>query len=251
MAVEEKLHNVVKGLLLCYGEADSLMLCSSAEPQALKPIMKSINELSVELDFTAVEALAVIDETRREALLSQITELRYQKAKFEDKVVKWLSEHSLSKSDIDDVVQRGPTLRSTGKSRHTSCSGCKSVKSGSSGHGNTSSVLRAKAIAKQELARLRIAQLKEEQRLSRELKDLETKRQKELKDLEEKRQKELKDLEEKRVKGETRTRTSDGRKTGLRGRIRAWWIYTTRQTYHCRATMLIAAEVHNTEFQIL
>jgi len=78
MAVEEKLHNVVKGLLLCYGEADSLMLCSSAEPQALKPIMKSINELSVELDFTAVEALAVIDETRREALLSQITELRYQ-----------------------------------------------------------------------------------------------------------------------------------------------------------------------------
>jgi len=95
MAVEEKLQNVAKGLLLCYGEADSLMLCSSAEPQALKPSMKSINELSVELDFIAVEALAVIDETRREALSSQITEIRYQKAKFEDKVVKWLSEHSL------------------------------------------------------------------------------------------------------------------------------------------------------------
>ena len=95
MAVEEKFQNVVKGLLLCYGKAHSFMLCASAEPQALKPSMKSINELSVELDFIAVEALAVIDETRREALSSQITEIRYQKAKFEDKVVKWLSEHSL------------------------------------------------------------------------------------------------------------------------------------------------------------
>ena len=77
MTVEEKLQNVVKGLLLCYGEADVLFLCSFAEPQALKPIMKSINELSVELGFIAVEALAVTDETRREALLSQITEIRY------------------------------------------------------------------------------------------------------------------------------------------------------------------------------
>ena len=68
MAVEEKFQNVVKGLLLCYGKTHSFMLCASAEPQALKPSMKSINELSVELDFIAVEALAVIDETRREAL---------------------------------------------------------------------------------------------------------------------------------------------------------------------------------------
>jgi len=62
MAVEEKLQKVVKELLMFYGEAYSLMLCSSAEPQALKPILKGINELSVELDFIAVEALAVIDE---------------------------------------------------------------------------------------------------------------------------------------------------------------------------------------------
>jgi len=48
MAVEEKLQKVAKDLLLCYGEADSLMLCSSAEPQALKPILKSINELPLE-----------------------------------------------------------------------------------------------------------------------------------------------------------------------------------------------------------
>ena len=51
MAVEEKLQKVVKDLLLCYGEADSLMLCSSAEPQALKPISKGVNELAVELDL--------------------------------------------------------------------------------------------------------------------------------------------------------------------------------------------------------
>ena len=158
MAVDEKLQKVVRDLLLCYGEADSLMLCSSAEPQVLKPIMKSINELSVELDFIAVDTLAVIDEARRKALLSQIEEIRYQKAKFEDKVVKWLFERSLSKSDIDDIVHHGPTLRSTVKSRRTSRSGLASVKSGSSGHSNSSSVLRAKAIAKQELARLRIAQ---------------------------------------------------------------------------------------------
>ena len=129
MAVEEKLQKVVKDLLLCYGEADSLMLYSSAEPQALKQILKSINEHSVELDFIAAEALAVIDETCREALLSQIKEIRYHKAKFEDKVVMKLSEHGLSKSDIDDIVPHGPTLRSTGKSRHTSCSGSKSVNS--------------------------------------------------------------------------------------------------------------------------
>ena len=202
MAVDEKLQKVARDLLLCYDEADSLMLCSSAEPQALKPIMKSINELSVELDFIAVEALAVIDEARREALLSQIEEIRYQKAKFEDKVVKWLSERSLSKSDIHDIVHLGPTLRSTVKSRRTSRSGLASVKSGSSGHSNSSSVLRAKAIAKQELARLRIAQLKEEQQLSRELKELEEKRQTELKDLEEKCQKELKVIEAKRLKEE-------------------------------------------------
>ena len=55
---------------------------------------------------------------------------------------------------------------------------------------------------KQKLARLRIAQLKEEQRLSREPKDLEAKRQKELKDR----------RKTGNVKGETRTRTSDGRK---------------------------------------
>ena len=47
MAVEEKLQKVVKDLLLCYGEADSLMLCSSAEPQALKPMSKGVmNSLS-------------------------------------------------------------------------------------------------------------------------------------------------------------------------------------------------------------
>ena len=62
--------------------------------------------------------------------------------------------------------------------------------------------MRAKAIAKQELARLRIAQLKEEQQLSRELKELEEKRQTELKDLEEKCQKELKVIEAKRLKEE-------------------------------------------------
>ena len=60
-------------------------------------------------------------------------------------------------------------------------------------------------MAKQELARLRIAQLKEEQQLSREIKDLEEIRQRELKDLEASRLKEehqlsreLKELEEKR-----------------------------------------------------
>ena len=83
MAVEEKLQKVVKELLLFYGEAYSLMLCSSAEPQALKPILKGINELSVELDFISVEALAVIDETRGEALLSQIKKIRSQKASYQ------------------------------------------------------------------------------------------------------------------------------------------------------------------------
>jgi len=62
--------------------------------------------------------------------------MRSQKATFEDKVIKWLFGHGLSKSDVDDIVLHGPTLRSTGKSHHTSCSGSMLAKSSSSSHSN-------------------------------------------------------------------------------------------------------------------
>ena len=184
--------------------------------------------------------------------MSQIKEIRSQKAKFENKVIKWLSEHGLCSSDIDDIVLHGPTLLSTGKSRHTSCSGSKSVKSGSNVHINSPSVLRTKAFAKQELARLRIAQLQEEQKLSQELKDLEEKRQKVLGLRREaaKRRTTTKPRAG-NAEGKTSARPSYGRKTGLRGRIRAGRIHTTRQINHCRATMVITTDVHNTTFKIL
>jgi len=156
----------------------------------------------------------------KDTLLCLVTNLRCHKAEFDQRVQTWLEQHGVAAEEIADLLADCPVLRSkVSASKHSSVksAGSKqsSVKSAGSKHsssksagyrssGVSSATKKAELLAKQELARLKFIQLKQEQEFERQAEEraLKQKRLVEERALKQKRLEEERALEQKRIQEE-------------------------------------------------
>ena len=152
-AVDEDVKKVVTRLDSLYSQANQIMQESDRFEDIL-PTLNEIKELSVEVDRIVIMAPAVSDENARKEFMTEIKRQHAKRAEFDTCVSEWLQKLNLSNKDIASVLSAPRTLRSRfSKSSRESAS---------------SSVSKARALAKEEVARLKLLHLQERQKLEAE-----------------------------------------------------------------------------------
>ena len=167
----EKLESITLQIEDYYEQANAIML-EKGSASALSTLVSKVNLLLKEFDKVAMNLSGTSKSEEKEAIDKQFRTVYARNKQFDIRVGNYLKSSEVAKRDIKSILNAPPTLRS-----HTS-------RSRRSTHGSTSSsALRAKAVANQELARLRLQHLQEE--LENKKKFEEMKRQHQAMELEE------------------------------------------------------------------
>ena len=167
----EKLESITRQIEDYYEQANAIML-EKGSASALSTLVSKVNLLLKEFDKVAMNLPCTSKSEEKEAIDKQFRTVYARNKQFDVRVGNYLKSSEVAKRDIESILNAPPTLRS-----HTS-------RSRRSTHGSTSSsVLRARAVANQELARLRLQHLQEE--LENKKKFEEMKRQHQAMELEE------------------------------------------------------------------
>ena len=216
----EALENLSASLSLLYSEADAVMRRENAQPSMLSYYLARIGDQFAEIERCNIGLLSQAGSEERDTLLRLVTNLRCHKAEFDQRVRTWLEQHGVAAEEIAELLADRPVLRSkvsaskhssvkSAGSKHSSVktAGSKHSSSKSAGYRNSgvsSATKRAELLAKQELARLKFIQLKQEQEFERqaEERDLEKKRLEEERALKQKRIQEERALEQSRREAE-------------------------------------------------
>ena len=155
---QKRLDEILEKLEVLYGKADQVMVRKTSTSEFIS-ILKEINILTVELDKIAIKLLSS-DEPESKNILLRLKEQYVVKAEFDIKATDWLK--SMKVSSIEIASTSGPrTLRSNISQSATS----------SSTRSSSSSASKAKLVAKQELARLKLQHLEERLRIESEESD--------------------------------------------------------------------------------
>ena len=146
----EKLESITRQIEDYYKQANAVML-EKGSASALSTLVSKVNLLLKEFDKVAMNLPGTSKSEEKEAIDKQFRTVYARNKQFDIRVGNYLKSSEVAKSDIESILNAPPTLRS-----HTS-------RSRRSTHGSTSSsALRARAVANQELARLRLQHLQEE-----------------------------------------------------------------------------------------
>ena len=154
MASSEKLSKVCNDLKLLYAEADRLMKSSGTDPSDLVSLLNKAGAASLQLEKLAVDFVSVVDSEERKRWTNLIKDERVRKVEFDARTAAWLKDVGFSEEQVKTVLSQPPMLRSS--------------KVPSSYASTTSSARRAKIIANEEIARLKLEQLKQQQEMERE-----------------------------------------------------------------------------------
>jgi len=190
----EALENLSASLSLLYLEADTVMRRENAQPSMLSYYLARIGDHFAEIERCNIGLLSKAGSQEKDSLLGLVTNLRCHKAEFDQRVRTWLEQHGVAAEEIAHLLADRPVVRSKVSASKHSCvktAGSKhssSKSAGSRSSGVSSGTERAELLAKQELARLKFIQLKQEQEFERqaEVKTLKQKRLQEERALEQK-----------------------------------------------------------------
>ena len=156
---QKRLDEILEKLEALYGNADQVMVRKTSTSELIS-ILKEINILTVELDKIGIK-LQSSDEPESKNILLRLKEQYVVKAEFDIKATDWLK--SMKVSSIEIASTSGPrTLRSNISQSATS----------TSTHSSSSSASKAKLVAKEEIARLKLQHLEERLRIESEESDL-------------------------------------------------------------------------------
>ena len=151
----------------------------------LKKTLNALKDAHLSMQHLSAKAIGIVDTDERAILLTSIGNHISRKVVFDENVKKWLGERDVSQEVIEGLLRIPKSLRS-----HTASS-----RSYRSGRSSTSSARRAQAIAKQEVARLKLAYLQQRQDLEQQ--EIESKLRREQEEAELKRRYEMEALKEK------------------------------------------------------
>ena len=144
-------------LSVLYEEAD-LIMNENKEVSLLKKTLNALKDAHLSMQHLSAKAIGIVDTDERAILLTSIGNHISRKVVFDENVKKWLGERDVSQEVIEGLLRIPKSLRS-----HTASS-----RSYRSGRSSTSSARRAQAIAKQEVARLKLAYLQQRQDLEQQ-----------------------------------------------------------------------------------
>ena len=157
-------------------------------------LKKTLNELKgihFSIQHLSVKATRLADIDERAFLLTSIGSQISRKVVFDENVNKWLGERDVSREEIESLLRIPKSLRS-----HTS-------RSHQSGRSSTSSARRAQAVAKEEVAGLKLAYLKQKQELEQQQIESKLRREQEAAELEWRRVQEEVELKQRREQEES------------------------------------------------
>ena len=186
-SASETLQNLSVSLSLLYSEADTVMRRENAQPSMLSYYLVRIRDQFAEIERCNIGLLSKAGSQEKDTLLGLITNLRCHKAEFDQRVRTWLEQHGVAAEEIADLLADSPVLRSmVSASKHSSVKSAgsqhSSVKTAALKHsssksaaspssGVSSAAKRAEVLAKQELARPKFIQLKQEQEFERQVEE--------------------------------------------------------------------------------
>ena len=128
-----------------YEEAYSLMQ-EDTNSELFRNIVAKVNKTYCDQEQVLLQ---ISDPAVKDSLVNEVQTLHESKAKFDQKASQWLEQANVDASKVASILSVSRSLRSKTRS-NISCS---------------SSVLKARAVAKEEVARLRLVQLQEKQSL--------------------------------------------------------------------------------------
>jgi len=185
-SASETLQNLSVSLSLLYSEADTVMRRENAQPSMLSYYLVRIRDQFAEIERYNIGLLSKAGSQEKDTLLG-FTNLRCHKAEFDQRVRTWLEQHGVAAEEIADLLADSPVLRSmVSASKHSSVKSAgsqhSSVKTAALKHsssksaaspssGVSSAAKRAEVLAKQELARPKFIQLKQEQEFERQVEE--------------------------------------------------------------------------------
>jgi len=149
----QKEHDEINALLsVLYEEADSIIV-KNKDVSLLKKTLNDLKNVHFSMQRLSVKAIGIADTGERAFLLTSMGSQISRNWVFDENVNKWLGERDVSQEKIESLLRIPKSLRS-----HTSRS-----RSHWLGRNSTSSTQRTQAVAKEEVARLKLAYLKQKQ----------------------------------------------------------------------------------------
>ena len=173
-AAKLELYNIASQLDELYDKANEMM--SRETPvDVLRPILNKVNFLSAHLDKLLINVPSSSDSVEKKAIVHSIEEQWVKRGQFDSRVSEYIQSAEPSTKNIVSVVSGSRTLRSrlqsSRLSTHSAPASRPKRSSCLSSVSSSSSVVRAKSVAMEESARMKLEHLKVRQELERKAKE--------------------------------------------------------------------------------